>query len=632
MPEAGGKMSKRSSVLNSFSIGLSSACVLAAGALMTTPAPAFQFGNATLSGSWDNTLSYGIASRVQGRDPELLGPASTTLPNGDAPPGSLGGTAYSVNGDNGNLNYDKGVFSNGFRLTSELELEHASGFGAFVRGLAFYDFENEDNAREKIDLTDAAQSLVGSDARLLDAYVFASFDIGGTPAEIRLGRQVLNWGESTFIQNGISVINPIDVTQIRTPGAELRNALEPIGMVWGSVGIGENGTLEGFYEYEWDETDPEPSGAYFSTNDFATDGGSKLMLGFGSVPDIVPFGPQAAARIGASPVGVAVPRGDDVDPEDGGQFGLSYQVFMPNWADTELGFHFINYHSRLPIISAVTGTPQGLGSGDYAGSARYFIEYPEDIQLFGLSFNTQLGTSGWALQGEVSTRFDAPLQVDDTELLFAALSPLAIPEALTGMPGVGTLLAQTNQVAPGGVGFNTVIPGYIERDVSQLQMTFSNVFPQFLRADQFALIGEIGVTYVHDMPSKSTLRLEAPGTYTSGNPVLTAAGVQPATEPDKYFADSTSWGYQIRGRFTYNNVIGPWAIIPAFAWRQDVSGNSPGPGGNFLEGRKALTLGLGANLRNEWTAELSYTSFFGAGRHNLLNDRDFVSFTVKLAI
>ena len=39
----------------------------------------------------------------------------------------------------------------------------------------------------------------------------------------------------------------------------------------------------------------------------------------------------------------------------------------------------------------------------------------------------------------------------------------------------------------GGVGFNTVIPGFIERDVTQLQMTFSNVFPQFLRADQFAL-------------------------------------------------------------------------------------------------------------------------------------------------
>jgi len=625
-------MSKHCGFLTSGLSTFSSACVLAAGTLVAMPAPAFQFGNDTFSGSWDNTLSYGIASRVKGQDKKILGRASTTLPNGSAPPGSLGGEANSVNADDGNLNYDKGVFSNIFSLTSELELEHASGFGAFVRGLAFYDYENEDRTREKIDLTDPALTLIGSDARILDAYLFSSFDIGSAPAELRIGQQVVSWGESTFIQNGINIINPIDVRQIRVPGAELRNALWPVGMVWGSIGVGENGSLEGFYQYDWRETDPEPSGSYFSTNDFATDGGSKLMLGFGSVPDIVPFGPAAAASIGASPVGVAVPRGEDAEPKDSGQFGLSYQVFVPKWADTEFGLHFANYHSRLPIISAITGSPQGLAAGDYAGSARYFIEYPEDIQMLGLSFNTQLGTSGWAWQGEVSTKFDAPLQVDDVELLYAALSPLAIPEAAAGMPGLGTLLAQTNQVAPGGAGFNTVIPGFIERDVTQLQMTFSNLFPQVLHADQFALVGEVGITHVHNMPSKSTLRLEAPGTFTSGNPVQTAAGVQPATEPDKYFADATSWGYRIRGQFTYNNAIGPWALIPSFAWRHDVSGNTPGPGGNFLESRKAISLGLGANLRNEWTAELRYTNFFGAGRHNLINDRDFVSFTVKFAI
>ena len=87
------------------------------------------------------------------------------------------------------------------------------------------------------------------------------------------------------------------------PGAELRNALQPVGMVWGSIAAGANGSVEGFYQYEWDETDPEPSGSYFSSNDFATDGGSKLMLGFGSVPDIVPFGAAAAASIGRFPGG-----------------------------------------------------------------------------------------------------------------------------------------------------------------------------------------------------------------------------------------------------------------------------------------------------------------------------------------
>lgn len=602
------------------------------GVLLSSPVQSFQFSSGAFSGNWDNTLSFGVASRVSDRDSALLGVTSTTLPNGTSRPGSLGGTGFSVNTDDGNLNYDKGIVSTVLRLNSELEIVHNSGWGGFARVLAFYDYENEKRTREKIDLTDDALELVGSDLRLQDAYIFGSFDIGSSPAELRLGRQVISWGESTFIQNGINIINPIDVTQIRLPGAELRNALEPLAMAWGSFGVGNNSSLEAFYQFQWKETDPEPSGSYFSTNDFATDGGSKLMLGFGSVPDIVPFGPAAASAIGASPVGVAVPRGDDKEPENGGQYGLSYQVFLPNLQDTELGFHFVNYHSRLPIISAITGTPAGLAGGDYAGSARYFVEYPEDIKMLGLSFNTEAGNSGWALQGEYSYKIDAPLQVDDVELLFAALSPLAIPERAAGAPGLGSLLAARNQVAPGGVGFGTVIPGFIERDVSQVQVTTSKLFPQVVGADVLFLIGEVGVTHVHNMPSKNTLRLEAPGTTTSANPALTAAGVQPATESSGAFPDATSWGYRLRGSLTYNNAIGAWALIPRIAWRHDVSGITPGPGGNFRQGRKAISVALEADYQSKWNMELRYTNFFGADRYNLINDRDFVSFTIRYSI
>jgi len=593
------------------------------------PVSALQFEAGEFAGSFDNTISYGATWRVQGRDRDILGLSSTTLPNGTIPPGGLGGRAFSVNGDNGNLNYDKGLVSSVVKLTSELSLEHRSGYGAFVRGTAFYDFENEDGDREKIDLTDEALERVGSDVDLLDAYLYGDFEAGKVPVDVRVGRQVVSWGESTFIQNGINVINPVDVAAIRVPGAELREALLPVNMLWGSAGVTLNSSIEGFYQFEWDETEPDPSGSYFSTNDFATPGGDKLMLGFGRVPDIIPFGPAGAASVGQTPVGVAVPRGADREADDSGQFGLAYRVYIPDFGDTELGFYYMNYHSRLPIISARTGTLAGLGSGDYAGSARYFTEYPEDIQLLGASFNTQVGTTGWALQGELSYKKDVPLQVDDVELLFAALSPLAIPEAASGMPGVGSLLASTNQVAPGGVSFGTEVPGFIERDVTQVQMTATRVYAQVFGANQMALAGEVGVMHVNDMPDQDVLRLEAPATYTSGNPVHTAAGVQPATEDADNFADATSAGYQVRARLTYNNAVGPVALIPTLAFRHDFSGNSPGPGGPFLEGRKAITLGVEANLRNEWTAALSYSSFFGAGRQNLINDRDFISFNIK---
>jgi hypothetical protein len=45
----------------------------------------------------------------------------------------------------------------------------------------------------------------------------------------------------------------------------------------------------------------------------------------------------------------AVPRGRTTLPSDSGQYGASLRWFMPNFAQgTELGFYFVNYHSKLP--------------------------------------------------------------------------------------------------------------------------------------------------------------------------------------------------------------------------------------------------------------------------------------------
>ncbi|MGX9105255.1 DUF1302 family protein [Escherichia coli] len=44
----------------------------------------------------------------------------------------------------------------------------------------------------------------------------------------------------------------------------------------------------------------------------------------------------------------------------------------------------------------------------------------------------------------------------------------------------------------------------------------------------------------------------------------------------------------------------------------------------FTEGAKAVSLGLNAEYQNTYTADLSYTSFFG-GKYNTSVDRDFVA-------
>jgi hypothetical protein len=299
-------------------------------------------------------------------------------------------------------------------------------------------------------------------------------------------------------------------------------------------------------------------------------------------------------------------------------------------AGTELGFYYLNYHSRLPVIMARTGSLEGFLFGNYARSAEYFLTYPEDIGLYGISFNAQLGRSGIALQGEVTRKTDLPLQVDDVELLYAALSPLRLLPplpVLAPVRAVGGLLASTNQLGP--FGFDEEISGFRRFDTTQAQVTATKIFSRTLGADQFVIIGEVGWGKVHDLPDPSELRLEAPGTYTSGNPVHQLAGVQPGTEPTSAFPTDTAWGYVLAGRLEYANAIGAVNLAPRFSWAHDVDGISPGPGGNFLDGRKALTVGLGFQYQINWEWDLSYTRYTGAGRYNLINDRDFLAANVK---
>ena len=70
-------------------------------------------------------------------------------------------------------------------------------------------------------------------------------------------------------------------------------------------------------------------------------------------------------------------------------------------------------------------------------------------------------------------------------------------------------------------------------------------------------------------------------------------------------------------------------VSPRIAFNHDVEGTTPGPGGNFLEGRKSGTLGVEANYLNKLVFDLSWTAFFGGGHFNQISDRDFASFTVK---
>ena len=300
----------------------------------------------------DVTVSYGARYRVEDRDPAIISPFE-------------GGTAWSVNGDDGDLNFDTGIVSNTPKATVDFgfgyDLGNNYSIGFFTRATAFYDFSLEGSCCERTELTDEALNWAGSRTELLDAYLWWQFPIG----EIRVGSQVLNWGESTFIQGGLSVINPVDVSALRVPGSELREAFRPVGMVWASFDLSSNISVEGFYEYEWEPIVIDPPGTYFSTNDFAGPGGEHVFLAFASFPDTgeQPFfmGPNRDTLY-PYPF-MSVPRGETQNAKDGGQYGLSLKWYLPSLGGTEFGFYYMNLHSRLPTINGITGTQQAAGQG-----------------------------------------------------------------------------------------------------------------------------------------------------------------------------------------------------------------------------------------------------------------------------
>lgn len=583
--------------------------------LLPGPASAINIDLGELRGYFDTTISWGSIYRLEARDESIIGVAN-------------GGEANSVNGDDGNLNFDAGEFaSNVLKATHELQLEYDE-WNVFGRAFYFRDFQIMDwgETRRK-PLTNAAKNEVGKEFQLLDLYLSRQFEIGDRILGVRLGNQALNWGESTFIQNGINSMSTIDVATLRVPGAELREALEAIPMVSANLSLSDRFSVQGFVPFTWEHTEIEPAGTLFSTNDFASPGGQRVLLGFGQ-PGISDTEPNTGVN---APVGVDVPRAKDVDARDGGEFGINLRWFEPALNYTEFGFYWTHLHSRLPLISGWTGLRQeGFGQGDYASTAAYFREFPEDIDTFGMSVNTEvprvpvLWPNGLAFQAEASYRVDQPLQVDDVELLFAALSPLD-PLIGLGDPDEGFSLSQLANGTP--YGFDEKVSGIRNKDVVQAQATVTRLFGPGLGADQWVFLTEVGATYVRDMEDKSVLRYEGPGTYTSNTPWFTAAGIQPATETDG-FADEFSWGYRSVVRAEINDAFASINLQPTIVWYHDVAGTSPSPILNFVDGRKSVTFILAADYLLSYNARLAYTSNFGGGRYNLLKDRDFVSFSL----
>ncbi len=465
-------------------------------------------------------------------------------------------------------------------------------------------------------------------------------------------------------------------------------------------------------------TDPENRGAL--TDD-------SFPLPFGKTPE----DPQQLQRELTPVVGLisdsaaSIPRLGNAEPRSSGQYGVKLTYFTDNvLGGTEFSAFFANYHARLPTASflaadatcaasesSATGQdaaagifPLGLinflnacgrsvanptdlisllqslagddpslvGEGFDAlpiSTARVFLEYPEDIQVFGLGFNTAALGLSWT--GELAFRPDHPFQVDLEDVFFTALQPVfprdelaLFPEEASALDPILSLLAPAfglplDQFAgatftdrrnalpdyltayrggtPGEVEPGSYIRGYEEFDYWQASVGGTFIFGterRYVGADQMALIFEAGATYVPGLPRLDQLQLDSLATTnTHFSPGIEetrdALKLNPFQNAGNGFPTRFAWGYKVAAIWSYDNLwLDGLRLRPQVILFHDVSGITPGLGGNYQQGRKIALAGLNFNFRNTWSFSVDQFIFFGGGDGNRLRDRDFVNVAI----
>ena len=583
---------------------------LAVSLASTLAAPAFgvTFNIGEIEGQFDSSLSVGASWSTAKRDRDLIG-------------SSNGGTGFTQTGDDGRLNFKRGeTFSKIFKGIHDLELKYGDT-GVFVRGKYWYDFELKDESRLFKDISDSnrKEGAQSSGAEILDAFIYHNYAIGDQPGSVRLGKQVVSWGESTFIINGINAINPVDVAAFRRPGAEVKEGLIPVNMLYVAQSLTDRLSAEAFYQLEWDQTVVDNCGTFFAVD--------VLQDGCASNYHVQSYPAGLAGALGAvgaagSSEGVMVRRAGDNDARDSGQWGVALRWLGD---EAEYGLYALNYHSRTPNVSyinadaasiaAIATTAGGLPAAfrtpfvslGLLGTGSYFLDYPEDIRLYGASFSTTLPT-GTAWQGEISYRPNMPLQINTVDTTGWLASGIG---GALAVGNVSAALAQAGQAHR----------GYNRKEVTQLQTTFTHFIDQVLGAERMTLVGEIGYTRIGGLESLDKVRYGRDAIYGGYNDASAIA-----MNGRHGFYTSGSWGYRARGILDYNNVFAGINLKPNVAWSHDVDGYGP----VFNEGAKAISIGLDAEYQNTYTTSLSYTNFFG-GDYNTLVDRDFlaVSFGVS---
>lgn len=617
----------------------------------------FSFADNEVSGSLDTTLSYGQLWRVQGQ--------------------SRGNDDVNVN--DGNRNFDTGLASEVFKITSDLEMNYQN-YGLFVRGTAFYDTQIMDKRNDYYSGNRSAQPsqnspnndrftrdtrhAAGRDAQILDAYLYGNWDLAEHPVSARLGRQVFNWGEGLFYRGGVNTSNPVDGARFRLPGAELKEVLIPVEAVSFNIGLTDNLSMETFYQFKWKETAIDPVGSYFAETDLFAEGGSTAYTRNAALGSAVFRGNYA----GLSALGVGglqgseyldsngyfkvASIGSDIEAKDDGQFGVAFRYIAEQLNSTEFGFYFVNYHAKEPTLHADLDGFSGLNLDAItsAASGGGFPSYGALLAAAGagsVPAQNLLGLVNGAATVDAANQVNARREYVENIRMYGfsfntTLGDASVFGELAYRPNLpigvaatndllGDLLRQAPQLVQGQQGniggqalqLGDEIHNYERVEAFNASLGSIYNFGPSLGFDALTGVAELASEHLRGSDLKYTAFDGSTRYYSGRGDSSYVFGYGRS-----YQVNKNAYGYTLALSGTWNDVFAGVNLSPFVVYRDDFEGNSYQTG-RFIEGRKAYTLGIKAAYMNSLEAELQYTEFSGGGNNNGVRDRDNVGFNVK---
>ncbi|UQO37823.1 DUF1302 domain-containing protein [Burkholderia cepacia] len=581
----------------------------------------FTMGDGAVQASWVTNLTAGAGIRTKNPSCSLTGD-----PNAYGC-GAAANTNQWGSGDNGDVNYRKGqAFSTYISATSELLLKMPSeGLKFMVRGTGMYDFLAKDTARTPLSSTAAAQVVYN--AQLLDLWGQKDFTINEQSAHVRLGNQVINWGESVFAQNGINATNSYDIQKLLIPGTQLKQALLPAPMLSFATGLSHGFSTEAYYQFQWNGNRYPPVGTFWSTTNNLGRGIEPVTVSTNNLNVSGPSAGTIANAIGPGAAGnqdtlnaiksglvngafagppsnvIGVPVSWQAPSKYKPQFGVKFN-YSPRSFDANFAFYYENYTDKSPVLASLAN-----------GTAQW--SYLQNRQLFGVSANFGLGP--WAIGTELSYRPRDAV-------------------ALSGCYGAGGPLdMNTNSVA----GINCqqwVDKKKFQYDLTGLLALTRSEYPflKLLGADSAALTWELTWIYYPGLSSSGVTRTINGQTVTQ----VPQAGYLPWLNNNSGLGypigmaqgTSSSVGATIDFNWTYDGtLIHGWQVTPGITFSDGLYGYTPTLTANYLQGAKSVNVYVLFNKNPPtWQAGINFSAFFGG--HQTVGqpyaDRNFVGLFV----